>query len=143
MVLREVYVDAICTAANTLYSQEQIDAWSGLAYLPGVLDKPFKEGKGWVSCVDSVIEAFAVKYPKDRLALLYCRGRSSRQGHATDLLNKIDAEAKADKTIRLSTEASLFSYQLFLSHGWEIISPETMKIGGVDFCRYLMEKKFY
>ena len=142
MVLREVYEDAICTSASDLYSKEQIDAWSALAYLPGILDKPLKEGKGWASCVDSVIEAFVVKYPKDRLALLYCRGRSSRQGHATDLLNKIDEEAQNDETIRLSTEASLLSYQLFLSNGWQIISPEIIKIGGVDFCRYLMEKKF-
>ncbi len=142
IVLREVYEDAICTAANSFYSQEQIDAWSGLAYLPGVLDKPLNEGKGWASCVDSVIEAFAVKYPKDRLALLYCRGRSSRQGHATDLLNKIDEDAQEDEIMRLSTEASLFSYQLFLSHGWKTISPETIKIGGVIFCRYLMEKRF-
>ncbi len=142
MVLREVYEDAICTSSNSLYSEEQIDAWSGLAYLPGVLDKPLTEGKGWASCVDSVIEAFAVKYPQDRLALLYCRGRSSRQGHATDLLNKIDEEAQEDQTIRLSTEASLFSYQLFLNHGWKTISPETIKIGGVIFYRYLMEKRF-
>ena len=142
MVLREVYEDAICHSANALYSQEQIDAWSGLAYLPGVLDKPLTEGKGWASCVNSVIEAFAVKYPKDRLALLYCRGRSSRQGHATDLLKKIDEEVQEDEIIRLSTEASLFSYQLFLRHGWTIISPETIKIGGVAFCRYLMEKNF-
>ena len=142
MVLREVYEDAICTTANDLYSQEQIQAWSALAYLPGVLDKSLQEGKGWASCVDSVIEAFAVNFPKDRLALLYCRGRSSRQGHATDLLNRIDEEAQEDETIRLSTEASLFSYKLFLSHGWKLISPEIIKLGGVSFCRYLMEKKF-
>ena len=89
-----------------------------------------------------MIEAFAVIYPKDRLALLYCRGRSSRQGHATDLLNKIEEEAQQDETNRLLTEASLLSYQLFLSNGWKIISPETIEIGGVGFCRYLMEKKF-
>ena len=142
MVLREVYEDAICTTANDLYSQEQIQAWSALAYLPGVLDKPLTYGKGWASCVNSVIEAFAVIYPKDRLALLYCRGRSSRQGHATDLLNKIEEEAQQDETNRLLTEASLLSYQLFLSNGWKIISPETIEIGGVGFCRYLMEKKF-
>lgn len=142
IVLREIYEDAICTSANALYTQEQIDAWSGLAYLPGVLDKTLTEGKGWASCVDLAIEAFVVKYPKDRLALLYCRGRSSRQGHATDLLNKIEEEAQEDEIIRLSTEASLFSYQLFLKHGWKTIAPETIKIGGVSFYRYLMEKKF-
>ena len=142
VVLREIYQDAICTSSNVLYSQEQIDAWSGLAYLPGVLDKPFQEGNGWASCINSVIEAFVVMYPTDRLALLYCRGRSSRKGHATDLLRKIDEEAYKNATKRLSTEASLFSYQLFLRHGWQVISPETIKIGGVAFYRYLMEKRF-
>ena len=92
MALREVYEDAIRTCDKSLYSQKQIDAWSALAYLPGILDKPLKQGVGWVSCVDKTIEAFALKYPHNRLALLYCRGRSSRQGHATTLLNQIEKD---------------------------------------------------
>ena len=83
MALREVYEDAIRTCDKSLYSPEQIEAWSALAYLPGILDKSLKQGVGWVSCVNKTIEAFALKYPHNRLALLYCRGRSSRQGHAT------------------------------------------------------------
>ena len=97
MALREVYEDAIRTCDKSLYSQEQIEAWSALAYLPGILDKPLKQGVGWVSWVDKTIEAFALKYPHNRLALLYCRGRSSRQGHATALLNQIEADTLTDK----------------------------------------------
>mgnify|MGYP002014917314 CR=1 FL=1 len=143
MALREVYEDAIRTCDKSLYSQEQIDAWSALAYLPGVLDKPLKYGFGWVSCVDQTIEAFALKYPHNRLALLYCRGRSSRQGHATALLDKIEEDARKERSINLKTEASLCSYKLLLRHGWKIIAPEQFQIGGVHFSRYLMEKNLY
>ena len=143
MALREVYEDAIRTCDRSLYSQEQIEVWSGLAYLPGILDKPLKHGVGWVSCVNNEIEAFAVKYPHNRLALLYCRGRSSRQGHATALLHQIDEDTLKDRPINLKTEASLCSYQLLLRHGWRIIAPEEIQIGGVYFVRYLMEKTLY
>tara|TARA_Y100001968_G_scaffold61308_1_gene52149 strand:- start:175 stop:606 length:432 start_codon:yes stop_codon:yes gene_type:complete len=143
MVLREVYEDAIRTCGKSLYSQEQIDAWASLAYLPGVLDKPLKNGLGWVSCVNDTVEAFALKYPENRLALLYCRGRSSRQGHATELLHKIEKDFLKEKPINIKTEASLCSYQLLLRHGWRIIAPEEIQIGGVNFSRYLMEKTIY
>ena len=143
MALREVYEDAIRTCDNSLYSEEQIAAWSALAFLPGILDKPLKQGEGWVSCVNRTIEAFALRYPCNRLALLYCRGRSSRQGHAAALLNQIEGDTLKDRPITLKTEASLCSYQLLLRHGWSIIAPEEIQIGGVHFSRYLMEKTLY
>ena len=143
LALREVYEDAIRTCDKSLYSQEQIEAWSALAYLPGILDKPLKQGVGWVSCVNKTIEAFALKYPLNRLALLYCRGRSSRQGHATALLYQIEEDTRKERLINLKTEASLCSYKLLLRHGWRIISPEEIQIGGVHFSRYLMEKTFH
>ena len=89
------------------------------------------------------IEAFALTYPHNRLALLYCRGRSSRQGHATALLEQIEEDTLKDRPINLKTEASLCSYQLLLRHGWTIIAPEEIQIGGVHFSRYLMEKTLY
>ena len=141
--LREVYEDAIRTCGKSSYNLEQIDAWSGLAYLPGVLDQPLKHGLGWVSCVDQKIEAFALRYPENRLALLYCRGRSSRQGHATALLNRIEEDTLKDRPINLKTEASLCSYKLLLHHGWRIIAPQEIQIGGVYFSRYLMEKTLH
>ena len=141
--LKEVYEDAIRTCGKSLYSQEQIEAWTSLVYLPGVLDKPLKDGVGWVSCVNKTIEAFGLRYPDNRLALLYCRGRSSRQGHATALLQRIEAETIKEGLINLKTEASLCSYQLLLKHGWKIIAPEEIQIGGVNFFRYLMEKTLF
>ena len=143
IALREVYEDAIRTCDKSLYSQKQIDAWSALAYLPGILDKPLREGVGWVSCVNERIEAFALRYPTNRLALLYCRGRSTRQGHATALLHQIEDDTLNDRPINLKTEASLCSYQLLLRHGWTIIAPEVIQLGGVHFSRYLMAKTLH
>ena len=92
-VLREVYADAIKSQAFLLYSKKQVDAWSSLAWVPGVLDRPLSEGKGWLSFNEEGIEAFALRFPHDRLALLYCRGRSARRGHATALLKKLELDA--------------------------------------------------
>tara|TARA_Y100001968_G_scaffold316134_1_gene343554 strand:+ start:10635 stop:11111 length:477 start_codon:yes stop_codon:yes gene_type:complete len=141
LLVREVYEDSIQSQGHHFYNKDQINAWSSLARLPGVLDQSLEEGKGWVSCYKGKIEAFAVRYPINRLALLYCRGRSSRQGHATLLLNKIEIDAKRDKQRLLSTEASLFSYPLLIRCGWIERSLEKIKIAGVPFDRYLMEKK--
>ena len=96
-----------------------------------------------MSCVNKTIEAFALKYPQNRLALLYCRGRSSRQGHATSLLYQIEEDTRKERPINLKTEASLCSYKLLLRHGWRIITPEELQIGGVYFSRYLMEKTLH
>tara|TARA_Y100001968_G_C19062234_1_gene574315 strand:- start:86 stop:562 length:477 start_codon:yes stop_codon:yes gene_type:complete len=140
-IVRDVYEDAIRSQGNYLYSNRQIEAWSSLARLPGLLDKPLKEGKGWVSCSKGLIEAFAVRYPENRLALLYCRGRSARRGHATALLKKVELDAQRDNQSLLFTEASLFSYPLLIRCGWNTKSLEKITIAAVSFERYLMEKK--
>ena len=140
--VREVYVDAIESQGKGCYTKEQIQAWTALASLPGVLDTPIEEGKGWISFENQDIAAFAVRYPFDRLALLYCRGRFVRRGHASCLLDHVEKEAWEEGQIRLVTEASLFSYQLLLRRGWKFLAIEKIEIGGVSFDRYLMEKFF-
>ncbi len=139
--VRSIYEDAIQSQCQDLYSREQIIAWSSLAWLPGILDRTLNEGKGWISTDNDLIEAFAVRYPINRLALIYCRGRSARQGHATQLLKQIEADALVDGQSVLITEASLLSYPLLLRYGWSIKSLEKIKISGISFDRYLMIKK--
>ena len=144
-IVRAVYADAVesQTDSFSLYNDDQIKAWAALAWLPGILDKPLKEGIGWISCEKQSVEAFALRYPLNRLALLYCRGRSSRRGHATSLLQFLEQDAVETGQKVLFTEASLFSYPLLLKCGWSLESLQTIKIGGVPFQRYLMQKKLY
>ena len=136
-LLREIYADAIESQAPQLYSEQQVASWAALAWLPGVLDQTLKEGFGWISGGDA---AFAIRHPRDRLALLYCRGRAARQGHGKALLDRIEADAIADGVTCLRTEASQFSRPLFERRGWRLVAPETITIAGVPFERYRMHK---
>ena len=135
-LLREIYTDAIETQAVLLYTPEQIRAWAALAWLPGVLDRTLAEGHGWISGIDA---AFAIRDPRDRLSLLYCRGREARRGHGSALLAQIENDARADGVERLRTEASQLSRPLLERRGWLVVAPETITIGGVSFERYRME----
>ena len=136
-LLREIYADAVESQAPTLYSEEQVRAWAALAWLPGVLDRTFVEGSGWISGDGA---AFAIRHPQDRLSLLYCRGSASRQGHGTALLERIEGEAQLEGVDRLRTEASQLSRPVLESRGWRVVAPETISIGGVPFERYRMDK---
>ena len=137
ILLREIYADAIESQAPQLYSDQQVKSWAALAWLPGVLDQTLKQGSGWISGEDA---AFAMRYPQDRLALLYCRGRAARQGHGKALLERLEADAIADGVRSLCTEASQFSRPLFERYGWSLVAPETITIAGVLFERYRMHK---
>ena len=136
-LLREIYVDAIQTQAAQAYSPEQIRAWANLAWLPGLLDRILEEGQGWISGID---DGFAIRYPSNRLSMLYCRGRSSRQGHGTALVQAIECDAQRVGIKRLQTEASLLSLPMLEQRGWMMLTPEPFTIAGVPFVRFQMEK---
>ncbi len=138
--LRDVYVDSIQSQAPSFYNNSQIEAWAALANLPSFFERPFDEGRGWALLKRNKIEAFALRYPLDRLALLYCRGRSSRKGFANMLLERIEFDCAEEGIKLLSTEASLLSHSLLLKRGWIEKSKEQIEIAGITFERYRMFK---
>ena len=138
----KVYRDAVLSQAATLYSPEQVQAWAA----HGVADHgPFREpllrGFGLVSCGGAgggEVEAFGLLDPPDRLALLYCRGRSARQGRATALLEALESHARSQGYRRLRTEASQLSRPLLERKGWQVEAEETAFYAGVAFQRWRM-----
>ena len=84
------------------------------------------------------VEAFALLDPPDRLALLYCRGRSSRQGRATALLQALQSHAFSQGVGQLRTEASQLSRPLLERQGWRLEAEETAWYDGVAFQRWRM-----
>ena len=136
--VRDVYLDAVESTAPVLYTPDQVQAWRSVALLPGILEVPLRQGYGLVSTGYAGIEAFAVLHPTDRLALLYCRGRSSRQGRAGSLMDAIEAEALRRGCRQLRTEASLISCPLLERRGWSVLAEERIQIAGVLFKRYRM-----
>jgi GNAT superfamily N-acetyltransferase len=101
------------------------------------LDRTLEEGQGWISGVD---DGFAIRHPSNRLSMLYCRGRSSRQGHGSALLQAIESDAQRMGIKRLQTEASLLSRPMLERRGWMVIAPESFTIASVPFLRFKMNK---
>ena len=141
----KVYRDAVLSQAATLYSPEQVQAWAA----HGVADhgpflEPLLRGFGLVSCGGAgggEVEAFGLLDPPDRLALLYGRGRSARQGRATALLGALEAHARSQGYRRLRTEASQLSRPLLERQGWQVEAEETAYYAGVAFQRWRMIKE--
>ena len=138
--LKKVYFDSIQSLDEKIYNKEQKKAWSSQAWDNQNFNKSITQGKGWLLCEKGVIIAFATRYPNNRIALFYCKGKFQRKGFGSKLLNKLEDEAKKEGLDSLSTEASLISYKLFLKNEWEIIRKEKIIINNIFFERYKMIK---
>lgn len=139
----EVYRDAVISQARGLYTGSQISAWSEHAGRHLGLREALQRGYGMASCSEedgSIIEAFALLDPIDRLSLLYCRGRSCRQGRATSLLRAVEHRARVCGCRQLRTEASQLSRPLLEREGWWIEAEEEVIFAGVAFRRWRMIK---
>ena len=138
--LKKVYFDAIQSLDEQKYSKEQKRAWSSQAWDNPNFDKSIINGKGWVLSERGIIIAFATRYPGNKIALFYCKGKFQRKGCGSKLLCKLEEEAKKEGLNSLSTEASLISYELFLKNKWKIIRKEKVTINNIFFERYKMIK---
>lgn len=141
--LVDLYRDAVQSQARGLYSDRQLQAWAHHAGGDAGLAEALARGVGLASCAappDRTIEAFALLDPIDRLSLLYCRGRSSRQGRATALLVALESIARGRGCRRLRTEASQLSKPLLERLGWLLESEEEVLFAGVLFRRWRMIK---
>lgn len=138
-----VYRDAVLSQAVGLYETPQIDAWAHHAERHPDVSAALRRGYGLASCdaADAgVIEAFALLDPIDRLSLLYCRGRSCRQGRGRQLVQALESEARRQHCRRLRTEASQLSRPLLQTLGWRIEAEEELLFAGERFRRWRMIK---
>ena len=140
--LKKLYFNSIISIDEKIYTKEQKRAWASQAWDNKIFDLTINEGQGWLICKKNDVIAFASRYPKDRIALLYCKADSQRKGYGTKLLLALEREAREEGLTSLSTEASLISYKLFLKNKWEIIRKEKINIKNIIFERYKMIKNF-
>jgi hypothetical protein len=151
-----VYRDAVLSQTAGLYSPAQITAWAHHAARSGALLEPLRGGYGLASLgareadadrfaedrprAGSPIEAFGILHPPDRLALLYCRGRSCRQGRSSAILQALERYACGQGISQLRTEASQLSRPLLMRHGWQVEEEERVLFAGAWFVRWRMIK---
>ena len=139
--LVDLYRDAVLSQAACLYSQEQIAAWAHHAGRDPGFAAALARGWGLASCsgpTGTSIEAFGLLDPIDRLSLLYCRGRSSRQGRGRALVRSLEWEARRRGCLQLRTEASQLSRPLLQRLGWRVEAEEEVRFAGELFRRWRM-----
>ncbi len=140
--LKKLYFDSIISIDEKLYTIEQKRAWASQAWDNKYFDLSITKGKGWLIKEKEKILAFALRYPNNRIALLYCKGDSQRKGYGSKLLQKLEKEAVKERISCLYTEASLISFKLFLKNNWQVIRKEKIIIKNIIFERYKMKKIF-
>jgi putative acetyltransferase len=139
----ETYADAVQTLATPFYQPEQIQAWAQHPFANASFAEALERGFGLVGSTierPTSVEAFALLDPTDRLSLLYCRGRSSRKGLATALVQTLEHHALSCGHPRLRTEASQLSRPLLERLGWTVDQEEEILFAGVPFLRWRMSK---
>ena len=136
--LVEVYRQAVLCSTATVYSKQQQWAWANQSE---ALRPLLRQGRGFVSCNhQDQAEAFCLRHPKDRVALLYSHPSVQRQGCGTALLQATEQDARHEGITVLRTEASLISKPLFEAMGWQVSWREELRIGGLHFHRFRMHK---
>ena len=138
--LKRIYFDSIKSIDEKIYSKEQKFAWSSQAWINPEFHKSITRGKGFMMEDFNRKIGFAIRYPKNKLSLLYVRGNFSRKGIGNILIKSIEKEAFNEGISSINTEASLLSYQLFLKNNWKIKSKEKIIIQNIIFHRYKMFK---
>ena len=135
----EIYRQAVLGSTAQLYSEAQQWAW---AEQSNTLRSLLLQGEGFVisNQRDEPI-AFSLRYPHDRLALLYSHPKAQRQGYGQRLIEAVEQAARAEAMAVLRTEASLISRPLFERLGWQVSWREELRIGGVPFQRFRMHKR--
>ena len=139
--LVDLYRDAVLSQARGRYSEPQIQAWAHHAGSDPGFAASLRRGVGLASLrtpEGGSIEAFGLLDPIDRLSLLYCRGRSCRQGRGRALVQALEREAHRRGVQQLRTEASQLSRPLLERLGWVVEAEEEVPFAGIPFVRWRM-----
>ena len=138
--LKRIYFDSIKSIDEKIYTKEQKLAWSNQAWINIEFQKSITKGKGFIVEDLNKKIGFAIRYPKNKLSLLYVRGNFKREGIGNMLIKAIEKEAHNEGISSIHTEASLLSYELFIKNNWKEISEEKIIIQNILFKRYKMLK---
>ncbi len=137
--LRDIYADAVLSAAPTAYTAAQIAVWSAFARQDAFSDF-ISDVKTYVAEKGSAIVGFCGIAADGHIASVYVRGGWHRQGVGLALLKFVLKEHATPYSGRYTAEASVFSRPLFECCGFRQVGTEHVVREGVPFERFLMER---
>jgi len=139
--LAEIYRDAVRTIGPQAYDAKQIDAWASYPESIGEFRDRLSRGLTLVKEVDGEIVAFGQLDPADHIAFLYCCGKQSRKGIASEIYRALEQHAISQGVSELETDASRISRPFFEKHCYRVIEIEQAVRLGLQFERFRMRKE--
>ena len=88
--LKRIYFDSIQSIDEKIYNKEQKLAWSSQAWVNLEFHESITKGKGFIVEDLNKKIGFAIRYPKNKLSLLYVRGNFRGEGIGNMLINAIE-----------------------------------------------------
>jgi putative acetyltransferase len=125
------------------YSRTQVQAWAGPAPEPGWWGERIaaRERQTFVAVQGERVLGFAEFEGDGHIDTLYVHHEYQGYGIASQLLDRIEAEAQRLGLARLYTEASITAKPFFRKRGFSVVTPQRVKVRGQTFRNYRMEKR--
>ena len=104
ITLKKIYFDSINSIDEKIYSKKQKLVWSSQAWMNLEFHKSITRGKGFMMEDLNKKIGFAIRYPENKLSLLYVRGIFRRRGIGNVLIKAIEKEASNERISSIQTD---------------------------------------
>jgi putative acetyltransferase len=135
----DVFIKAIRGTASKDYSPAQVDAWAQAdrqLWSQRRMSRPT-----WVADVGGTPVGFIDLEPDGHIDMMYVYPHYLGQGVAKQLLQTVEAQARASSLKKLYSEVSLTARPFFERNGFHVVEPETVFRNGEYFDRFKMAKE--
>jgi putative acetyltransferase len=139
--LAQLYYETVVQNGGQYYTEAQIQAWANFARDEAAFAQFVDGVTTFVVEADGAILGFAGLARDGHVTAVYVRCDRIGQGIGSRLMETLLNHADTGGIHRLYAEASEFSLRLFLKFGFQQFDTEVIERDGVEFQRYLVEKK--
>lgn len=123
------------------YNPEQIQAWASEEIDPSVWEERFRDRFAIVAEEGDVIAGFTELESDGHIDRFFVSAEHQGMGVGRGLMDRIVAEARGRGLPRLYLEASITARPFFERQGFAVLGQQTVKVRGVDFLNYRMERR--
>ncbi|WP_144510179.1 GNAT family N-acetyltransferase [Bacillus sp. FJAT-22090] len=139
-----LFYDTVHTVNTKDYSKDQLDAWAPLndiQWKRKAWSKSLSENITYVAKINNTIVGFCDITIDGLLDRLYVHKDFQRKGIASDLLYKLESEARNLKLQEIQTYASITAKVFFENHDFTSISINYVERNGTILTNFLMKKR--
>jgi putative acetyltransferase len=135
----ELFVRSVREIASMDYTQPQIKAWAKVdraEWEQARMSRPT-----WVAIEDGQVAGFIDLQPNGLIDMLFVHPEFQRQGVATALLARVEAEAGEAEMPVLHTYSSITAQTFFEVSGFTLLLARSVMVRGERFVQCVMEKR--